>query len=87
MLSAFIIFFGNFADADTPPLQDAPRGELLYSTHCVACHTTEMHWRDKKRVSDWRSLQSEVMHWQQICDLKWDDADVVEVGQYLNSLY
>jgi len=24
------------------------RGELLYTTHCIACHTTEMRSRDKR---------------------------------------
>jgi mono/diheme cytochrome c family protein len=23
------------------------RGERLYTTHCIACHSTQMHWRDK----------------------------------------
>ena len=28
--------------------QSSPtRGELLYTTHCVACHSTQMHWREQ----------------------------------------
>lgn len=26
----------------------ADRGQLLYSLHCVSCHDTEVHWREKK---------------------------------------
>ena len=31
-----------------PSARSQSRGELLYSTHCIACHTSQMHWRDKK---------------------------------------
>lgn len=31
---------------------DAVRGELLYATHCIACHSDKVHWRDKKLVTD-----------------------------------
>ena len=85
----FMIFalFGNLADADSLQMRDATRGELLYSTHCIACHSTEMHWRDKKLVADWTSLQAEVRRWQKLSDLGWDDDDVAQVAQYLNALH
>jgi mono/diheme cytochrome c family protein len=60
------------------------RGELLYTTHCVACHTTQMHWRDKKLATDWPSLKSQVQRWQARASLDWSDADVTEVARYLN---
>ena len=40
------------------------RGELLYTTHCIACHSTQMHWRDQKLVTDWPSLKAQVRRWQ-----------------------
>ncbi len=27
--------------------------ELLYSTHCITCHTTIVHWREKTLAADW----------------------------------
>ena len=33
------------------------RGELLYSTFCMSCHTTEAHWRDQRIVTDLKSLR------------------------------
>lgn len=60
------------------------RGELLYTTHCVACHTTQMHWRDKKLATDWPSLKAQVQRWQARASLDWSDADVTEVARYLN---
>lgn len=78
--------FGNFAQA-TEPSRDASRAELLYSTHCIACHTTQVHWRDKKLATDWKSLQSEVRRWQGASGLKWSKQDITEVARYLNRLH
>lgn len=64
--------------------QAQSRGELLYTTHCVACHTTQMHWRDKKQATDWPSLKAQVQRWQANARLEWSDADVTEVARFLN---
>ena len=32
--------------------QAQSRGELLYSTHCISCHTSEIHWRDNKAATE-----------------------------------
>jgi mono/diheme cytochrome c family protein len=63
------------------------RGELLYLTHCVSCHTAQVHWRDKKRVVDWPSLRAQVRHWQAADHLAWSDADIEEVVLYLNTMF
>lgn len=64
------------------------RGELLYSTHCIFCHTTQMHWRDKKLATDWTSLRFQVRRWQDNAGLAWNEADIGEVTLYLNeSIY
>lgn len=57
-LAACMLIFLGCASA---PLRDARaadavRGELLYNTHCVACHSTKMHWRDQRLATDWKSL-------------------------------
>ena len=79
--------FGNFADAAEQPTRDASRGELLYTTHCIACHTTQVHWREKKLATDWTSLQSEVRRWQGATGLGWSNQDIAEVARYLNALH
>jgi len=79
LLSAVAI--GPFAYAES-------RGELLYSTHCIACHTTQMHWRDKKVATDWTSLKFQVRRWQDASSLSWSESDIQEVTRYLNeSIY
>ncbi len=63
------------------------RGELLYATHCVACHNEQMHWRDKKQVVDWASLKAQVQLWQATALLGWTDDDVQQVARHLNDTY
>ncbi len=63
------------------------RGELLYSTHCIACHTQQIHWREKKLAADWASLDGQVRRWARNAGLAWSDDDVVEVARYLNTLH
>jgi len=65
----------------------ASRGELLYTTHCVACHTTEVHWRQKKLATDWASLDRQVRRWAGNVGLAWTDGDIVEVTRFLNSAH
>ena len=60
------------------------RGELLYSTHCITCHSAQMHWRERRQATDWLSLQSQVRRWQSVAALDWSDEDIVEVTRYLN---
>ncbi|KAI5914889.1 cytochrome c [Thauera sp. 2A1] len=71
--------------AGAPVVRDPGRGELLYATHCDACHNVQVHWRDKKAATDWKSLAFEVRRWQGVAGLGWSDADVAEVVRYLNA--
>lgn len=86
ILVMLFVLFGNLANA-AQPVRDAARGELLYSTHCIACHTAQVHWRDKKLATDWIDLRAEVYRWQKFSGLGWDDDDVAAVARYLNALH
>jgi mono/diheme cytochrome c family protein len=67
------------------PVPPAPtRGELLYTTHCIACHSTQMHWRDQRLATDWASLQAQVRRWQGVAKLGWTEDDILEVTRHLN---
>lgn len=83
LLSALLLAFGPW-----PTAWAQGRGELLYNTHCVACHSTQMHWRDKRLVTDWDSLKTQVRRWQATAQLNWSEADIDDVARYLNdSIY
>ena len=60
------------------------RGALLYDNHCIACHNTQMHWRDRRLAQDWNSLQALVRRWQATALLQWSEDDILEVTRYLN---
>lgn len=82
-----LVSIGSSVGAEEPPTRDASRGELLYSTHCIACHSSQVHWRDKKLARNWLSLQVEVRHWEGFSGLAWTEGDVTAVARYLNSRY
>ena len=69
------------------PDRPVGRGELLYTTYCIACHTTQVHWRDKKVARDWDTLVVEVARWQKVDGLGWSNDQVVDVARYLNALH
>ena len=87
ILAVLLVSYAAIADADVQPMPYPARGELLYSTHCIDCHNTQVHWRDKKLSTDWNSLQTEVDRWQKIARLEWGEDDVMAVARYLNSLH
>lgn len=63
------------------------RGQLLYTTHCNACHTAQIHWRQQKLVTDWESLVVQVRRWQYISGLGWSEDEVQDVSQHLDTLF
>ena len=71
--------------AETIP--NEARGGLLYSTHCSACHTSTIHWREQKLATDWVSLKAQVKRWQRYTKLRWSEEEIVDVTSYLNTYY
>lgn len=67
--------------------RDISRGKLLYSTYCNACHSAQIHWRDKKLVTGWDSLKAQVRRWQESSRLGWNEDDIGDVARYLNDAY
>lgn len=78
---------GSSAMAQGPAKALESRAVLLYSTHCVACHTTQVHWRDRKLAKDWPGLLAEVRRWQTNAGQRWNDEDIATVARHLNGLY
>ncbi len=85
VVTAVLGAVGAMAQAQTQVLPS--RGELLYTTHCVTCHTTQLHWRSDKQATDWTGITVQVRRWQRASGLAWSDADVTEVSRYLNDTF
>jgi hypothetical protein len=75
---------GTWAHAQPTPESVLTRGGLLYSTHCIECHTTQMHWRVQRKAVDWDTLRYQVRRWQGVVNLGWSETDVDDVARYLN---
>jgi mono/diheme cytochrome c family protein len=84
---AALLLGAAFSAAQQGPKTNASLGEQLYSTHCVTCHTSEVHWRDKRIAKDWPGLVAQVRRWQSNSGLDWSEDDIREVARYLNSRY
>lgn len=86
-LVALVVLCGSPAVARAQQKVEPTRGELLYTTHCVECHNARVHWREKRLVTDWKSLRAQVRRWQGFQKLEWPEADITEVAHYLNTYY
>ena len=64
-----------------------PRGALLYSTYCIGCHTTQVHWREKKLVTDWDTLRLQVRRWQRTVAPGLTEDDIAAIAKHLNDRY
>lgn len=89
VLALALMLASAAAQAQSSPAGAGPvtRGQALYNTHCIACHTTQVHWRDARLATDWDSLKREVRRWQATNALAWSEADVVHVARHLNEAY
>ena len=67
------------------PLQ--PRGEMLYSNHCLDCHESIVHIREKRSAKNLDALRSAVTRWSQQLELKWSSREIEDVVLYLNLRY
>ena len=79
--SMLLLAAASAASAQSPT---PARGALLYETHCIGCHTEQMHWRKKRVASDWPSLLKQVRRWQGSTGQRWNDEDIDAVARYLN---
>jgi cytochrome c5 len=75
------------AAAQAPAGPTESSGALLYATHCNGCHTSQVHWRDRKLVTDRASLDAQVRRWQRAAGLAWSDDEVAAVVRYLDAVH
>ena len=67
--------------------QEQPPGQILHDTYCVACHDSRVYTRDDRLARNYREIRAEVLRWQHNIGLKWDDADIETVSNYIASKF
>ncbi len=87
LVFALCLFCGMHDLALAQPKLEEPRGKLLYETHCSACHTLKIHWRERKQATDWNSLKVQVRRWQASIGLSWTDEEITDAADYLNVIH
>ena len=83
-LAAACLAFATPTLAQSRPEPAVSGGALLYETHCIGCHSKQIHWRERKLATDWASLASQVRRWQANTGLQWTNEEVDQVTRYLN---
>lgn len=87
MVFGICLFLCMQAAAHAQDKLSVTRGELLYATHCSACHNEQVHWRQKKLVTDWSGLLDQVRRWQANSGLAWSEEEIRDTARYLNMTY
>ena len=78
------------ASESKPPVRKEPllpRGEMLYTNHCLGCHESLVHIREKRQVKNLDALRAKVIRWSQELELKWSSDEIADVMLYLNMRY
>jgi mono/diheme cytochrome c family protein len=83
-LAAVQFAFSMPVFAQSLPAPKLSTGALLYETHCIGCHSKQIHWRERKLATDWVSLVAQVRRWQANIGLQWTNDEIDEVTRYLN---
>ena len=77
----------NAAPHQPAPTEAASRGKLLYENHCLGCHESVVHVRERRQVKSLTEVQAQVARWSSYQNLRWNKEDVGEVVRYLNERY
>jgi len=63
------------------------RGQLLYETHCIACHQSTLHIRDRRKAKSIAEINQWVSRWVSYQKLNWTIEDIQLVANYLNQQF
>ena len=65
----------------TEPVRE---GKLLYDNHCIVCHDSTVHIREKRRVRSIGDIHYWVRRWSASLELDWSESQIEQVVHYLN---
>jgi len=63
------------------------RGQLLYENHCMGCHESVVHVRERRSAKTLAELRGEIARWAEELKLEWRADEIDDVRDYLNSRY
>lgn len=66
---------------------DASRGQLLYENHCMVCHTSVVHVRERRKANSLEEIETWIIRWQAQLGLNWDSGEVDDVAEFLNQRF
>ena len=66
---------------------DAARGQALYESRCVGCHTKSVHQREARRATSFEGLLAQVARWNATLGGDWTAEDIEDVAVYLNQRF
>jgi len=66
---------------------EKPHGQLLYETHCDACHDTSVHSRNPRKAKSLDDIKYWVTRWSKELKLDWSDVEIEEVAKHVNAKY
>lgn len=72
------------AAVSAAPAADFNRGRLLYENHCIGCHESVLHIRERRIVTSRPALVARVEHYAKLQRLRWDSDDINDVVLYLD---
>jgi cytochrome c5 len=70
-----------------PQAADAGRGQLLYENHCMVCHTSVVHVREKRKANSREEIRAWVLRWQNHLGLGWQRREIDDVTEFLNQRF
>ena len=62
-------------------------GKMLYLNHCMICHESNAHIRAKRQARSREDIATWVTRWASYLELKWSDAYVEAVTEYIDETY
>ena len=87
LIVIFFVFFCEPLFAQLHVAGDIERGKALYTNHCLSCHESTVHVRDHKKAKTLKQLKSLVIRWADTITLNWQQDEINDVTDYLNSRF
>jgi len=67
--------------------EDLARGQAIYQTRCIGCHTTSVHDRESRKAKDFDELRAAVVRFAGEVGGVWQPDEIDDVAAFLNQSY